>query len=117
MSIIQEKYETIFPDKETDPGPWKDPKSARVTEHGFKALTPPPGENVFDQEAPPKENFPFSMGGATDVSADYNETAVKEGFSKRKMRPTDDMYTREHNDAFYDDVGGFAERNNMLDRE
>jgi len=41
---------------------------------------------------------------------------LRKGFSKKKLLQTDDEYTREHNDPFYDDVGGFIERNNMLDR-
>ena len=42
--------------------------------------------------------------------------AVRKGFDRKKLLQTDDQYTREHNDAFYDDVGGFVERNNVLDR-
>lgn len=116
MSIIQEKYETIFPVVEGDPGPWATPESARRTERGFRALTLPPGENILDQEAPPSDDFPLVMSGESDVSHDYTPQAARTGFTKRPMSPVEDMETREHNDPFYDDVGGFVERNNMLDR-
>jgi hypothetical protein len=45
-----------------------------------------------------------------------NRTSLIKGYDKKKLLQTDDVYTREHNDAFYDDVGGFVERNNYLDR-
>ncbi len=81
----------------------------------------PPGDDLEDQEISDQRRMPLTMGGESDVSHDWNPTAVREGWSPRAMRPTDDMYTREHNDAFYDEmtvdgVTGFIERNNMLDR-
>jgi hypothetical protein len=56
-----------------------------------------------------------------DRTQDVNQRSLREGFNRKPLRPTDDMYTREHNDAFYDTVEvdgvvGFVERNNMLDR-
>lgn len=61
------------------------------------------------------------MGSGTQVTDDCSVKAFREGFDRKPLRPTDDQYTREHNDAFYDTVTvdgveGFVERNNMLDR-
>lgn len=116
MNPFAEKYETIFPDKSEDPGPWVDPASARVGKRAVsRSNRMPPGECI-DQPVSDIKSQPMSMGGETDVSADYNAESKREGFKKLPMSPTEDMYTREHNDAFYDDCGGFVERNNYLDR-
>lgn len=82
----------------------------------------PPGSDLEDQELTDQRKMPFVMGGQTDVSKDWNPEAVQHGYKHLSLRPTDDMYTREHNDAFYDEVKvdgvvGFLERNNMLDRQ
>jgi hypothetical protein len=50
------------------------------------------------------------------TNGEVNRTSLVKGYDKKKLLQTDDVYTREHNDAFYDDVGGFVERNNYLDR-
>lgn len=57
-------------------------------------------------------------GDRTDV---VTQRSLQRGFHRHPLRPTDDQYTREHNDAFYDEVHvdgvtGFVERNNYLDR-
>ena len=57
----------------------------------------------------------------TQATNDVTQTSLRTGFDRKKLLPTDDMYTREHNDAFYDTVTvdgdeGFVERNNYLDR-
>ncbi len=82
----------------------------------------PPGMDIEAQEFSDQRRIPLVMGGETDISRDWNPAAVRHGYTHLQMRPTDDMYTREHNDAFYDEVTvdgvtGFLERNNMLDRE
>lgn len=140
--IVQEKFEVRYPLAQDDNGnQWVSDKAAR-TKKGmpgresraggdpgvcyinnavqFESL--PPGSDIEDQEISDQRMMPMTMGGETDVSHDWNSEAVRNGFSRRKMRPTDDMWTREHNDAFYDEitvdgVTGFLERNNMLDRE
>jgi hypothetical protein len=81
----------------------------------------PPGMDIEDQEMTDQRVFPFSMGGATDVSKDYTPKAEKVGFNRLPMRATDDEYSKAHVDAFYDEIDvdgeiGFTERNNMLDR-
>jgi len=61
------------------------------------------------------------MGTGSQATSDVNPTSIRQGFDRKALKPTDDMYTREHNDAFYDTVEvdgveGFVERNNYLDR-
>jgi hypothetical protein len=132
--IVQEKFQVNYPEVQEQGGPWVSDKSARVKKglpgreggHGtmdsavfYNSL--PPGSDGEDQELSDQRAMKLTMGGETDVSKDWNPEAVKSGFTRRTLRPTDDMYTREHNDAFYDEitvdgVTGFIERNNMLDR-
>lgn len=81
----------------------------------------PPGQDLEDQEFTDQRQFKISMGGTTDVSKDYNETAVKQGFTRKKLATTDDEYTGEHADIFYGEITvdgdtGFVERANLLDR-
>jgi hypothetical protein len=62
-----------------------------------------------------------SLGSGTQVTDDVTAGSLKTGFDRKECCPTDDQYTREHNDAFYDEVHvdgvtGFVERNNYLDR-
>ncbi len=128
--IVQEKFEVRYPLANDDNGnTWVSDKSARTPKGLRRDCSDavfygslPPGADLEDQEVSDQRVMPFSMGGQTDISQDWNAEAVRNGFSRRIMRPTDDMYTREHNDAFYDEitvdgVTGFLERNNMLDRE
>lgn len=138
--IVQEKFQVNYPEVQERPGPWVSDKSARVKKgvpgrEGRAGGDPasksmdnarfynglPPGSDGEDQELSDQRVMTLTMGGETDVSKDWNPEAVKNGFTRRALRPTDDMYTREHNDAFYDEitvdgVTGFIERNNMLDR-
>lgn len=125
--ICQEKFEWHAPLEKPEERGWVSVKTAQ-TKKGLKAgelvhySNLPPGSNIEDQEAFAPHNQPFSMGGQTDVSKDWNSESVRRGFSTYRMRPTDDLYTNEHCDAFYgemvvDGVTGFLERNNMLDRQ
>ncbi len=127
--IVQEKFQVEFGPTEEAPGPWVCDKSARVKK-GVPSRDPsnatffnglPPGSDGEDQELSDQRQMPLVMSGQTDVSRDWSPEAVANGFSRLRMRPTDDMYTREHQDAFYDEitvdgVTGFIERNNVLDR-
>lgn len=90
--------------------------------------TLPPGMDIEDQEVTDQRKFNFSIAGnhpmgknAGDVTHDLNAKSARYGFDRKACCATDDMYTREHNDAFYDDpevdgLHGFVERNNYLDR-
>lgn len=126
--ICQEKFEVRLPENrnEEDRG-WVSVKTA-LRKKGLAAGETvfynqlPPGENIENQDVTDQPPTPFSMGGETDLSHDWNPTAIRQGWSPRKMLPTDDMWTNEHCDAFYgemevDGVVGFLERNNMLDRQ
>ena len=142
MDVLQEKFQVDYPKQGNDDGHngWKSDKAARVKKNmpgregtaggdpsskamnnavGFNST--PPGMDVEDQEVTDQRQFKTVMSGETDVSKDWNPEAVKNGFTRRTMRATDDEYTNAHNDAFYDEIKvdgdvGFAERNNMLDR-
>lgn len=83
----------------------------------------PPGMDIDDQEVAEMRGLPLAgcMGSGTQATEDVTRESLRQGFDRKAMRPTDDMYTREHNDAFYDSVEvdgieGFVERNNYLDR-
>jgi hypothetical protein len=79
------------------------------------------GMNIEDQARSEQHAMPRSLAGATDVSRDANPEALRNGYTRRACRPTDDEYTKAHQDAFYDEIKvdgdvGFVERNNVLDR-
>jgi hypothetical protein len=140
--ILQEKFQVDYPQEGNDDAHsgWKSDKSARDKKQApgregrsggdvasrymnndvfFQGL--PPGMDIEDQEITDQHPFKTVMGGASDVSRDWNAEAVKKGFKRLPMRATDDEYTKAHQDAFYDEMEvdgdiGFAERNNMLDR-
>jgi hypothetical protein len=125
--ICQEKFEYRAPLEKPENRDWVSDQSAR-TKKGLRAgelehyNCLPPGSDGEDQYLSDQRAMPLSMGGETDVSKDWNPEAVRAGFSAYKMRPTDDLYSNEHCDAFYgsvivDGVEGFLERNNTLDRQ
>lgn len=129
MHPLQEKFQVIIPTREEDGEQWASFDSARdtgpngdwccnaptdVDPRKFNMM--PPGMDISNQLRTEQRNQPLSMAGATDVSQDANPRAFAEGYTKRKMRGSDDLYTGEHVDHFYGDAGGFSERNNYLDR-
>lgn len=129
MHPLQEKFQVIVPTKEEDGEQWASFESSRdigretdwcstcaddVDDRKFNIM--PPGMDISNQTLTQQRSQELSMAGATDVSKDTNPNAFAQGFTKRKMRGTDDAYTGEHVDHFYGDAGGFAERNNYLDR-
>jgi hypothetical protein len=140
--IVQEKFQVNYKDVPED-NVWVSDKSARVKKGTpgreglpggdrdskfvnnavfFNGL--PPGTDMEDQEMTDQRVFNMSINGnmaqgrnAGDLTNnEVTADSLRKGFSKKKLLQTDDEYTREHNDPFYDDVGGFIERNNMLDR-
>jgi len=88
----------------------------------------PPGMNIEAQRNADIREMGINSGGGLgnrlargDQTQDINRRSLREGFDRKPLRPTDDQWTREHNDAFYDTVEvdgveGFCERNNYLDR-
>ena len=139
--IVQEKFQVRPPQNHNDEEPgWTNDKSARAKKNTpgregaaggdaesrfvdnavfYNGL--PPGMDVEDQELTDQRRLDIVMGGATDISKDYNPGAVEKGFTRKKMLGTDDEYSNEHTDIFYgeakvgDDIG-FVERGNLLDR-
>lgn len=129
MHGLQEKFQTIVPGRVEQGESWVSFESQRDT-RGLKGFSPknavdvdlstaladtPPGMEMSNQRSSQQDNMPLSMAGATDVS-DCTTTGFANGFKKLEMKGTDDCYTGEHVDHFYGDAGGFAERNNYLDR-
>ena len=84
----------------------------------------PPGMDIEDQEVADIRrmginvagNFPDKFAEGDVTNDELHPISLRKGFDRKELLQTDDVYTREHNDAFYDDVGGFCERNNYLDR-
>lgn len=142
--IVQEKFQVNEPQQRNDDANsgWVTDRSARVKKgtpgregrHGgdwpsktmdnavhYNSL--PPGSDITDAEMTDARVMPMggSLGSGTQVTDDVTAKSLREGFDRMPLLGTDDMYTREHNDAFYDEVSvdgqvGFVERNNMLDR-
>lgn len=144
--IVQEKFQVNYPDRDSsaeNTHSWVTDRSARVKkgnpgregspggDRASRAMNNalfvnslPPGMDAEDQEFTDQRRFNHSLAGnfaqghnAGDLTnSELSAESLRKGFDKKKLLQTDDEYTREHNDAFYDDVGGFVERNNVLDR-
>jgi hypothetical protein len=144
--IVQEKFQVNYPDKQSsaeNQHGWLTDMQARAKKGTpgregsaggdhlsrfmnnaafFNSL--PPGMDIEDQELNDIRKMGISIAGnmpseyATGdlTNNEVNAMSLRTGFDKKKLLQTDDEYTREHNDAFYDDVGGFVERNNYCDR-
>ena len=127
---LQEKFQVILPGKIENGEPWADAAAQR--DHrglepwvnansgdmdGRKFNYMPPGMELENQCFSQQKPMTLVVSGQTDVSKDTNPEAFARGFTRRPMNGTDDQYTGEHVDHFYGDAGGFAERNNYLDRE
>lgn len=124
--FVQEKNQVTEPMNRSDESSgWVSDKSARVKKglnDSAQLNRLPPGSDIEAQAVTDQRAMPLSMGGETDVSQDYNGGAVNKGFTRKPMRCTDEMYTREHNPVFYDTISvdgheGFVERGNVLDRD
>jgi hypothetical protein len=141
MGIVQEKFQVRPAQNRNDEvGGWVTDKSARVKKglpgregrpggdweskpmnNALFVNSLPPGTDMEDQELTDQRVFPMRMSSEGDVTPDYSQKAMTKGYTPHKCCPTDDQYTNEHTDAFYDSikvdgVEGFVERNNMLDR-
>ena len=100
-----------------------DPDS-RFTNNALMLNGLPPGMDIEDQEFSDIRMMGINVSGNMangyaqgDVTNnEVHAISLRKGFDRKALLSTDDAYTREHNDAFYDDVGGFVERNNYLDR-
>ena len=134
--LVQEKYQSDYPNPaDKDPGPWASAASARRSKRelqtrassglyesygsGLNDLAP--GMAIDRQNLSDIPEMRTVTGGTDDVTDNPSGGDWGKGYVPLKMRPTDDQFTREHNDAFYDEITvdgqtGFLERNNVLDR-
>ena len=98
--------------------------NSRFTNNALFVNTLPPGMDIETQElADIREmginiagNFTTTLAQGDVTNGELHPMSLRKGFDRKELLQTDDVYTREHNDAFYDDVGGFCERNNYLYR-
>jgi len=149
MRVIQEKFEKRSTDVQGDgQNKWASARSARVKKgtpgregrpEGDGASrfvnnavfygSLPPGMDIEDQEMADHRVFNESTAGnfarghnAGDFSQELDARALKQGFTRKSMRPTDDERYNEHQDTFYNTVTdedgreSFVERGNVLDR-
>lgn len=122
-NLMQEKFQVTAPEPKPDDSQWVSDSSVRKPMAAPTDLNClPPGTNIEDQYFADKAHATRTMSGETDVSHDWNRTAVKDGYKRLDMKPTDDSYTDEHVSPFYqpaivDGDEGFCERNNVLDRQ
>ena len=107
---LSEKFQTTVPVKEEGGEKWAQFSSVRKPHHEGPLCLP-------DGQAHAKNAFAQGFGGNLDAAGDVEPSSMRKGYQKQPMKPTDDIYTAEHLDLFYLDVGGFLERNNYLDRE
>lgn len=138
--IVQEKFEVRAPKKPegVEGTGWASDSSARTRRglqtrgrsdgryesfQGDDLNQLPPGMNISDQEHAdlPTPAMAENFGTGSQATSDVTRTSMRTGFDRKDLSPTDDMYTREHNDAFYDTVEvdgveGYVERNNYMDR-
>jgi hypothetical protein len=119
---LQEKFQVIVPGKAEAAEPWASFESARecpdaCPEDGEKFNSLTPGMEINNSLSPIERQIPLKLAGAGDQSdVVSNPENMIRGHSELKMKGCDDQYTGEHLDHFYGDSGGFAERNNYLDR-
>jgi len=117
----QARAKKMMPGREGRPGGDYD---SRYAMNAMFTNTLPPGTDIEDQEICDTRAMGFTLAGNMPVAPavgdvtnqELHPMALRKGFDRKTLLATDDMYTREHNDAFYDDVGGFCERNNYCDR-
>jgi hypothetical protein len=81
----------------------------------------PPGMDIEHQSVREINPMRTVTAGTDDVTDNPVGRDFREGYVPLKLRSTDDMYSREHHDAFYDEITvdgitGYLERNNTLDR-
>lgn len=121
MALLQEKFQVTAPEPKSH-HEWVSDKSARRSKSEPDYLNClPPGTDIDAQELIDSPAIPRVMSGETDVTKDWNASAIEKGYKRRDVKPTDDAYTAEHVDTFYgeavsDGDVGFCERGNLLDR-
>ena len=145
--VVQEKFQVRSIDTDERPQSWTTDKEARAKKNlpGREGLAGgdapsrfmddatfynglPPGADLEDQEVTDQRQMGINTSGGFptmlargDRTQDLTARSLRTGFDIKRCCPQDDQYSREHNDAFYDEIEvdgqvGFIERNNMLDR-
>jgi hypothetical protein len=142
--IEQEKGEVRLPfnDNESEFTRWADARSARVKKgtpgreggHGgdwpSKTMnnavfynSSPPGSDVTDQEMNDARVMDLTgpMGNGSQFTVDLTLESVRQGFSRKRMSPTDEYHSGERHATFYDEATvdgktGYLEKQNFLDR-
>lgn len=123
----EEKFESWVPDmnargKKGMPGREGHPGgdvNSRYANNAVMFNTLPPGMDIEDQEVNDIRRMDINTSGSRpggDQTQVLSAAALRQGFAKRAMSPTEEEYTHSHQDTFYDDWGGFVERGNVLDR-
>lgn len=138
--IVQEKFQVDYPQQRNDDAHsgWVSDTSARRNKGVYRTRSVqgayegvgralndlPPGMNIESQNLADISSQPMSsgnLGNGDQITTDVTLESLHKGYDRKKLLSTDDEYTRQHNDAFYDEPivdgdTGFLERNNMLDR-
>lgn len=140
--VVQEKFQVTAPQQRNDDADsgWVRPRDmrtkkgtpgreghlggdpeSRTMDNAVMYNTLPPGMDIADQELGDIRQQRLVTGGTDDVTDNPKGGDFKKGYVAVELTGTDDMYSREHNDAFYDEVHvdgktGYVERNNYLDR-
>jgi len=136
--LLQEKFIAVSEPKPPGPSGWVSDKSARdvnmvqprhptlgqyQTHRSQRFQELPPGENIEDQRHADitEERDAGELGTGTQATSDVTVDSLHKGYALKKMRPTEDMETMEHEAPFYwdaevDGVLGFVERGNVCDR-
>jgi len=128
-NFMIEKLQTVLPpnnNEEATAGHWAKlplhdmPDSPRHEFDSYSVYNPGLGD--FDGMSVEKLSH-VGFAGDTDVTNNSSRMALnsKMGYTRGKMSPTDDQYTGEMCDPFYDTMvvdgeEGFVERANYLDR-
>ncbi len=114
MHSLQEKFQTIVgPVKHEDGEGWAGVESTHRHYPNMPTECLPP--TAIDEPVIDARQMSLVTASSTDVTDVVNPWDLKRGYGVHKMSGTDDMYTGEHADQFYGEVG-FVERNNYLDR-
>jgi hypothetical protein len=126
---LQQKFQITLPNKAEGGESWASADSAKRSreDQGFTPANAasvdmcrfnkmPPGMGIDDQDRTQINPMSLTPAGTTDASRDTNQTSMNDGFKVRDLNGHDDQNTGKGADLFYDEVGGFTERANYLDR-
>lgn len=116
-NFMIEKLQTILPPQSDGSNKW-----ASLPQKHTACAEYDPAQADFGGKSIHKDSY-IGFAGCTDVTDNSTAAALnsKVGYTRADMSPTDDQYTGEMCDPFYDEMNvdgevGFAERHNYLDR-